>query len=198
VHETARVCLTTSVDAWLGLLGSLVLAVLAFLFGRVNLNRQNAVQRDEDLRRARLDTYSALCETIVEYRRAQLHRWFVGRDVGAADEVERQRPEVADEVRRTRAAAWGQFYRVVMICNDDELERRARVAMSLTKQMKDAASSGELNALSNRVHRAVDDLARQAGLTIRSPQQRSPAPPPDWSSGNSPVTSEDGADDEHV
>lgn len=110
-------------DDWQKAAVSVGLAALAFLFGRINANRQNAAQRDEELRRARLDSYSALCGAIVEYRRAQLHRWFVGRDIGTADEVERQRPEVANEVRRTRATAWSEFYRVVMICDDDELER---------------------------------------------------------------------------
>ena len=91
-------------EAWLGIVGSVVLAVLAFAFGRANVNRQSEVQRDEDLRRVRLERFAALCEGIIEYRRAQLHRWFVGNDIGTADEVERTRPDVAEDARKSRAA----------------------------------------------------------------------------------------------
>jgi hypothetical protein len=171
-------------EAWLGIVGSVVAAVIAFAFGRINLNRQNDVERDADIRRARLESFSALCAAIIEYRRAQLHRWFVGNDLGNAEQVEQLRPEVAEEVRRTRAAAWGQFYRVVMICGDDELERRAREAMDLTKQMKHSSDSEELNVLSDRVHHAVDAFARHAGVAIRAPRQPAASPPPNWRSSS--------------
>lgn len=167
-------------EAWLGILGSAVVAVLAFAFGRINLNRQNAVERDAEIRRARLESFATFCAAIIEYRRAQLHRWFVGSDVGSAEQVEQRRPEVAEEVRRTRAAAWGQFYRVVMICGDDELERRAHEAMALTKQMKFSDDAEQLNELSDRVHDAVDAFARHAGLTIRAQRQPAASPPPSW------------------
>ena len=181
-------------DAWVGgLFASLVLAVVGFVLGRVQQNRQNAMARedamrrdemarDESLRQTRLDSYAALCSAIIAYRRAQLHRWFVGQDVGAAELVEQERPEVANEVRLTRAAAWGQLYKVVMICNDDRLEEMARDAMKLTKDMKSAADADELEVRSNLVHTAVDDFARHAGATVRSTRQRDASPPPGWSS----------------
>jgi hypothetical protein len=180
-------------DAWVGgLIASLVLAVVGFVLGGVQQNRQNEMAREEALRQnetareevlrqTRLDSYAALCSAIIEYRRAQLHRWFVGQDIGASDVVEQQRPEVADEVRRTRAAAWGQFYKVVMICNDDHLETLARDAMKLTKEMKFAPDAGELDRRSDEVHAAVERFAHQAGTTVRSLRQPDASPPPGWS-----------------
>jgi len=164
-------------DDWVGLVGSLVLAVVAFLFGRMNLNRQNSVQRDEDLRRTRLDTYAAFCSGMVEYRRAQLHRWFVGQDVGGGpEEVERLRPDVSNEVRRTRAAAWSQLYKVVMICNDSGIEERARSAIALAKTMKTAATPAELDQLSEDVHRAIDEFAHFSGRSVQDRRQLAAAP----------------------
>jgi hypothetical protein len=168
-------------EAWVGgLIASLLLAVVGFFLGGVQQNRQNEIARDEALRETRLDAYAALCSAIIEYRRAQLHRWFVGQDIGAASAVEQNRPEVADEVRRTRAAAWGQFYKVVMICNDDHLETLARDAMKLTKQMKFAPDAEELDRRSDVVHEAVEKFAHQAGATVRSLRQRDASPPPAW------------------
>ena len=178
-HATlpAWACLNCAVDAWLGLVGSLVLAVLAFFFGRMNQNRQNSVQRDEDLRRTRLDTYASFCAAMVNYRRAQLYRWYAGRDVGSPAEVERRRPGVAEEVRKARAVAWSQLYKVVMICNDGEVENRARTAIALAKEMKTAHTPEELDELSEKVHQAIDDFAHYAGSTVREPHQRAAVPP---------------------
>lgn len=179
-------------EAWIGGVGaSVVVAVVGFILGRVQQNRQNEMAREdarrqnetvreESLRQTRLDSYSALCSAIIEYRRAQLHRWFVGQDVGAPDIVEQQRPDVANEVRRTRAAAWGQFYKVVMICNDDRVEALAREAMALTKQMKLAPDAAALEHRSDLVHAAVERFAHQAGASVRSLDQRDASPPPAW------------------
>jgi hypothetical protein len=175
-------------DEWITIVGS---SLLGFALGSINLSRQNKVERDAEIRRARLESYSALCAAIIEYRRAQLHRWFVGVDIGSAEQVELTRPEVAQEVRLTRAAAWGQFYKVVMICGDDELERRARAAMTLTKQMKHSATADELHSLSDRVHDAVDEFARHAGVAIRDPKQKAGSPPPSWQGTTRTVATND-------
>jgi hypothetical protein len=63
---------------------SIVLAVLGFVLGRVNLNASTSLERNEELRRRRMDTYAAFCASVVEYRRAQLHRWFVKYDLGVS------------------------------------------------------------------------------------------------------------------
>lgn len=165
-------------QAWLGLLGSIIVAALAFVFGRVNLNSSTRLQREEELRRRRVDTYAAFCVAVIEYRRAQLHRWFVGSDLsGAGAAVEEQRPDVADDVRRCRAAAWGKFYEVLMICNDAEVVSRAQRALSLTKDIKTAPDADAVNARSDDVHDAVREFAAYAGETVLTTQPAPAAPP---------------------
>lgn len=163
-------------SALLGIGGTIVAAVLAFVLGRVNLRHANEVERQEALRAERLTAYAAFCSAIVEYRRAQLHRWYVGHDLADPDEdpdpgasarrVEQERPEVAQDVRGARAKAWGCFYRVLMICTDGAVVAQARQTLKDTKQMKYARTDEEAEQRSDDVHDQVDAFARLAGASV--------------------------------
>lgn len=103
---------------------------------------------------------------MVEYRRSQLYRWFVGKDTGGGPRiVEEHRPDVAKDVRDSRAAAWSSYYRLPMVCDDDDLAGRAKATLALTKRMKTANTDDEINALSDEVHDAVEDFALEARST---------------------------------
>jgi hypothetical protein len=148
------------VESWIGLGGTLAAALLAFVFGRVNLSRANEHEQAEALRRERIQSFALFCAAVVEYRRSQLHRWFVGNDVGGdARSVEVQRPDVAQDVRNARAAAWSSYYRLLMVCDNDALAGQAKATLALTKRMKGAATADELNTLSDEVHAAVEAFA---------------------------------------
>src|SRR5262245_57279426 len=167
-------------NAWIGAGGAIVTALLAFALGRINLKHSNDVERQEALRAERLNAYAGFCAAAVEYRRAQLHRWFVGQDLAQSghDEtpqariarVEHQRPEVAEDVRTARAGAWGCYYRVLMIGTDDDVAAQARHTLERTKQLKNAVDADEAEGLSNDVHDQVDQFARRAGTTVLATQ----------------------------
>ncbi len=123
-------------DSWIGLGRTLAAALLAFMFGRVNLSRANEHEQAEALRQERIGSFATFCAAVVEYRRAQLHRWFVGNDHGGdARSVEERRPDVAQGVRDSRAAAWSSYYRLLMVCGDDALAEHAKSTLALTKRM---------------------------------------------------------------
>ncbi len=159
--------------SWVGFVGTIVAAMLAFVFGRVNLRRASDHERSESLRAERLATYATFCAAIVEYRRAQLHRWFVSRDLaGGVEAIHADRPDVADELRASRAAAWSAYYRLVMITDEHALRERAHAILVLTKAMKSAADANELNTLSDDVHQAVGRfaLAARGSATTQAPR----------------------------
>jgi hypothetical protein len=164
-------------SAWLGIATTVMAAVLAFLFGRINLTRATRSQREEDVRRQRLETYATFCSNVIDFRRAQLHRWHVGRRLGGPVAVEENLPDVANDVRKSRAAAWAAYYRVLMICNDTEIEQRARKALDATRDMKDAPTEEELDRRSDLVRNAVDDFARCAAGSVLSTKPLELAPP---------------------
>jgi hypothetical protein len=151
------------VDSWIGLGGTLAAALLAFMFGRVNLSRASEHEQAEALRQERLHTFATFCAAVVEYRRSQLHRWFVGQDLeGDGRSVEEQGPEVAMGVRDSRAAAWSAYYRLLMVCDDEALASQARDTLALTKRMKTAETAEGVNTLSDDVHDAVEAFAIRA------------------------------------
>lgn len=136
------------------------------MFGRVNLSRASDHEQAEALCQERIHSFATFCAAVVEYRRSQLHRWFVGKDSGGdARSIEEQRPEVAKVVRDSRAAAWSSYYRLLMVCDDDALALQAKATLVLTKSMKEAETAEELNARSDEVHDAVEAFALNARST---------------------------------
>jgi hypothetical protein len=162
--------------AWVGFSSAVVVAVLTFGFGVLNLRRTSRAQRQEELRRRRVDAYAAFCAAAIEYRRAQLHRWHVTRRFGSTEAVEEQVPTIADDLRASRAAAWGRFYEVLMICNDRRVEEQARAVLMTARSMKWAETPEELDEISDRVHDQVADFARVAGSTVLADRQPEVAP----------------------
>jgi hypothetical protein len=69
-----------------------VLAVVSFGLGLLTNWATARRQHEEELRRRRVEAYARFCASVIEYRRAQLHRWYVGKKVGGPNEVEEKRP----------------------------------------------------------------------------------------------------------
>jgi hypothetical protein len=148
-------------EGWIGIAGTVVAALLAFIFGRVNLSRASDHERSEALRRQRLDVFGGFCAAVVQYRRAQLHRWFEGSQNGVPSPAQVVPPEVDDEVRSSRADAWAAYYRMLMLTDDKNLTDDAKRVLELTRSMKDSKTAEELDRTSDEVHAAVDDFARK-------------------------------------
>ena len=148
-------------DGWIGIAGTVVAALLAFIFGRVNLSSAIDHERSEALRHQRLEVFGAFCAAIVQYRRAQLHRWFEGSQDGVPSAGKAVPPEVDDEVRAARADAWAAYYQMLMLTDDKSFTDDARRVLTLTRAMKDSMTAGEVDRRSDEVHAAVDDFARK-------------------------------------
>jgi hypothetical protein len=162
-----------------------VLAVVSFGLGLFTNWATARREREDELRRRRVEAYARFCANVIEYRRAQLHRWYVGATVGGPNEVEEKRPEVAEDVRAHRAAAWAGFYEVSMICADAGVEAQARRCLVTTKSMKFATDAAVLDTISDQVHVQVADFARVAGATVLARRQKRAVPPPQPGSSDS-------------
>jgi len=168
----------TEISPWLGLGGTALAAVLAFVFGRVQLGRTNEMEREAELRRRRVDVYADFCSAVVEYRRAQLVRWHERAHTQGTRALESTLPEVAQDLRARRSVAWSEYYKVLMICNDETVERLAREALRVAKRMQDSQSPEDARTRSDDAHRAIEQFARVAGSTvITTSKQRELAPP---------------------
>ena len=67
----------------------------------------------------------------------------------AADDV------IRDENRRVRAEAWSAFYRVKLLCDDPGLEKLAKAALDVTREMKRSKERATLDAAGDEVRRRI-------------------------------------------
>jgi hypothetical protein len=163
-------------DWLIPVLTGVLLAVVSFGLGLVTTAWTTRRQRNEELRRRRLDVFSEFCASAIEYRRAQLHRWHVGRRLGSPDDVEDRAPEAAEDVRSHRAAAWARYYEVAMISADPAIVDSAHTVLLTTKSMKWATSEDELNHRSEQVHDLVAAFARVVAPSVQARKQAEAAP----------------------
>jgi hypothetical protein len=163
---------------WSPLIVAVVAATLAFLFGLWRLSREAKVQRNEELRRRRADTYAAFCAAAIEYRRAQLHRWNAHQDRLGSPNPDDEPPELSEEVRSRRAVAWSRYYEVLMICNDAKVAAAANAALQDAAKMRRSVPKAELQPLSDLVHEKVRLFAVAAGESVRARRQGAGKPPP--------------------
>ncbi len=161
---------------WLGLVTTVLAAVLSFIFGRVRLGRENRLQREEELRRRRVEVYASFCAAAVDYRRAQLTRWFARTKYATRKELEEARPGIVEDVRLRRATAWGEYYKVLMLCNDRGVEEAARDVLRKAKEIR-SARPADVERTSDAVHEAIDHFARVASVTVTASRPRELAPP---------------------
>ena len=146
---------------------TLVLAAATFVFGRMSANKQDAAQRTEDMRRTRLETYAALCASIVETAAPSSTTGAWARTSARPMRSSVNARTLPTSCAPDGTAAWGQLYKVVMIANDKGVEQRARRAIGKAKAMKEAGTVDELNVLSDEIATLPSTSSRYSGVTVR-------------------------------
>ena len=145
--------------ALIGVLGALAGTVAGSLLTQILQRQSSALGRLHD---ARIDSYGTFAAAAMDFRRAQMGRWFT-KKAGRYD------PTV-DDVYEARSRTWAAYYRVVLLTSRSEVIICAGEARDLISSLKDAASQEELNALGKACREAVSrfaDAARQEVMTSR-------------------------------
>ncbi len=93
---------------------------------------------------------------MVQYRRAQLQRWFDRQ----GDAQTTGSAAAAELVRIARADAWSSYYQLLMLTDDAALTGAARSLLETTRAMKHATTAQEVEARSDEVHVLIDAFAR--------------------------------------
>jgi hypothetical protein len=108
----------------------------------------------ERLRQDRIQAYSDFAGALIEYRRAQLARWFLDHD-DAADPADVHRTR--DESRVRRAVALDRYYRVTLLAGSQTVKKAADQALQHTHRIHDADTREAADALADSVR---DELLR--------------------------------------
>lgn len=151
-----------------GIVGALV----GLVIGLLKTGYDTRVQRNEELRRRRMEAYVGFCGAALEYRRAVLNQWYVRTRLGGKDAATATSPEVDEDVRATRATAWTRYYEVSMLSDDSDIELAANWTLQDAAAISDAVTSDERQDLSDLVHRRVAHFAVLAGKSVSARTQR--------------------------
>ncbi|MFI0014036.1 hypothetical protein [Streptomyces griseus] len=153
------VALWTSVVA---VVGTLLGAVVTYLFQRQTAARTERFSRSEALRQERTATYSSFAAAAEEYRHGQAGRWYRMRQSHTADAF----IEARDEAHRLRTATRQVLYRVKLLTDDPEVVGAAEEAYRRTRDVSTAQDQAEHDALDAGAREAIEAFGvRAAPLT---------------------------------
>jgi hypothetical protein len=113
-----------------------------FVYARRLAEEAHRATQLERLRQDRIQSYSDFAGSLIEYRRAQLARWFAERDGRASEGDARAR----EEAWVRRAAALDRYYRVVLLADSAAITAAAKQALDCAHEVSEAASRQEADA----------------------------------------------------
>ncbi|MFD0857059.1 hypothetical protein ACFQ07_32925 [Actinomadura adrarensis] len=144
--------------------GTLLGALLTFLFQRRNADRTERLTRERERREERLAAFGAFAGAVVDFRRAEydrVHRRLDEPDSAAHDEAR-------TESYRVRAVAHQEFFRVRLLCGDAELAQLAARALELTESIHDAETKEQVGESGERAKQALDEFIDAASGVVRT------------------------------
>jgi hypothetical protein len=137
--------------ALIGVLGALAGTIVGSLLTQRLQRRNLALAR---LHEARIDAYRTFAATAMEFRKAQMDRWFIENEY---------RPDSATHnVYAIRSAAWAAYYQIVLLAHDRAIIERAEEARDLVSSLKNATSREQLNTHGEACRDAVGRFANAA------------------------------------
>lgn len=144
--------------------GTLLGAIVAYVFQRVNAGRAERFAREERLRQERIAAYSGFAGAITELRRGVISLWFVRqRDDAPRSDLYAARTE-AD---RLGAAADHARFRVQLLAEDPDLVALADAAFQPIGEIHHAADRAELVNHENRCQDLLKRFITVAGAQVR-------------------------------
>ncbi|WP_234313761.1 hypothetical protein [Streptomyces sp. NBRC 109706] len=143
----------------IAVLGTLLGAGANHLFQQRTAVRGQLLAREERLRGERLEAYAAYAATLVNYRRALVHRWFcLHEDPPPGDPVEAR----ARSYERLNEAEEALF-RCRLLADSPTVGERAAEVLTEVKRLHGATDRADLDALRDRtrdrINAWVDDTA---------------------------------------
>src|SRR5712691_769969 len=142
-------------------LGALAGTIVGSLLTQFLQRRNSTIAR---LHEARIDAYRTFAVSAMDFRAAQMERWFA-RSAGNADLV-------GNQVYSNRSRTWAAYYQIVLLAHQPEVVKRAEEARDLISSLKDATSREELNSLGEACREAVgrfaDTARREVAASLRA------------------------------
>ena len=144
--------------------GTVVGAVLTYLFQKSTMQRSEQFLRLERLRQDKVTAYGRFAEAVMSFRVAQYDRWSLRNEDRQSDQYVTARLES----RRLRAAAWYALYHVRLLTDERNVLKRASAAMELAVTIDEADGIEDLRTRGEQTRRAIEGFIDLAALSLRT------------------------------
>lgn len=150
--------------AVIGILGTLSASISTqWLHARAEERQGMAEERRRisDLRREALAEFA---DTLMSFRRAQLHNWYEARAQG----VDADDTAEAFELRELRASAWSALFRVQLLWRDKAIVEAARGLVDAVTTLKDLDNQKSLGDSADQIREALSSVMDRARESLLS------------------------------
>lgn len=159
--------MTAVLIALLGIAGTLAgVALTSRTQQRTTARAEKAADRRR-LADQRVDAFTAFASDLIDYRRAELHRWHeVDQERQRGKRLDPDDAVSAPEARASRSAAWGSFYRLRLLSDDESLLERAEELLRAASGLEHAPDSSQVKDAADGIRKDLGDLADAARRTL--------------------------------
>lgn len=152
--------------AIIGILGTMSASVATQWLQARAADRRGHVEEQRRISDLRREALAEFADTLMSFRRAQLHNWHGARARG----VDKDRTDVAVELRELRARTWSALYRVQLLWRDQDVVEGAAALVDAVTRLKVHDDQQALGEHADQVRddlSALMDRAREALLPSR-------------------------------
>lgn len=155
--------MTSVLIALLGIIGTLTGVVVS---GRLQQKTNLAAEGAADRRRRadhRAAAFAAFAGHLIEYRRAELARWYEVDDARSRGHLlDADLAPSAPEARSARSAAWGSYYSMRLLWDDHDLMASAERLLHNASGLEHVDNNGQVKQLADRLRADLGNLADNA------------------------------------
>ncbi|WP_344154109.1 hypothetical protein [Nocardioides koreensis] len=149
--------------AVIGILGTLSASVATQWLQTRAADRRSLAEEHRRISDLRREALAEFADTLMSYRRAQLHNWHEARAQG----VDADQTAVAAELRELRARAWSAMYRVQLLWREKAVVAGAAGLVDAVTKLKALEDKHALGKSADQVREdlsALMDRAREESL----------------------------------
>jgi hypothetical protein len=121
-------------------------------------------RRKADLRAG---AFGDFARHLTDYRRAELHRWHeMARARRDGHAIDYEDAPSAGEARSARSSAWGSYYRMRLLWENDELMRSAESLLHMASGLEHSADTAALKLSADEIRTRLGHLADAARVSL--------------------------------
>ncbi|UGY92034.1 hypothetical protein [Streptomyces gobiensis] len=141
--------------ALIAVTGTLMGSAVTYVFQRRVTERGEELARRERRRHERIDAYAAYAGAVHNYRRMEIHRWFVKNGRLESEDFD----AVTREVFELRSDAMEALFRLQLLTDDPAVRERANAAMDAVGELHDVClNRAELDTRRDSSRAAIQDF----------------------------------------